>query len=181
MDGIQRKVCWQTILFEAFYSNKELLLEWGEVGGAGWNNFLFLISKRNWMSAESFRKAGLAQTYNVHIDTYINLLHNQNNSVKEIGIRFETFPYEPNGKINHISHYEKFMENKRVFGERLYHCAKKQGIPAHRKNTKLLIMTIDIQGTTIYENAQNIKKQSIAIEQCIDEVISEMKEVNSIK
>ncbi|MBS4177736.1 PD-(D/E)XK nuclease family protein [Lederbergia citrea] len=180
MDGVQRKICWQTILFEAFHSNKELLLDWGEAGGSGRSNFLFLISKSNWTSDKSFREAGLAQTFNVHIDTYINMLNNGSKRVKEIGIRFETFPYEPHGRIKILDDYERFMENKRIFSERLFEYAKKRGIPAKRKNTKLLAMTVQIEALTIRETVQNIKKQFIAVEHCVDKVIGEMKAENLI-
>ncbi|MGE6260085.1 hypothetical protein ACQKCU_19765 [Heyndrickxia sporothermodurans] len=181
MDGIQRKICWQTILFEAFSSNKNLLLDWGEANGAGRSNFLFLISKWNWKSDKSFRIEGLSQTFNVHIDTYISMLDNGRKRVKEIGVCFESFPYKPHNKIKSLSNYERFMENKRIFGKRLFECAEKEGIPAKRKNTKLLVMTIQIQGTSICETVQNIKNQFAAIKRCVDEVISEMKKENLIK
>lgn len=172
MDGIQRKICWQTIL--TFYLDKELILDWGEPGGAGRSNFLFLISKSNWKSSKSFREVGLAQTFNIHIDTYINMLDNENKRVKEIGIRFESFPYEPHSKIKKLAEYETFMKNKHKFGERLFEKANNRGILATRKNTKLLVMTIPIEALTISETIQNIKRGFIAIEHCIDEVISEM-------
>jgi hypothetical protein len=73
------------------------------------------------------------------------------------------------------------MENKRIFSERLFECAEKRGILAKRKNTKLLAMTIQIQAITIREAVQTIKKQFLAIECCIDEVISGMKTENLIK
>lgn len=181
MNGIQRKICWQTILFEAFSSNKNLLLEWGEAGGAGRSNFLFLISKRNWKSEKSFRIEGLAQTFNIHIDTYINMLDNGRKQVKEIGARFESFPYKPHNKIKSLPNYERFMENKQEFSKRLIEYAVKEGIPAKRKNTKLLVMTIQIQGSSIRETVQNIKNQFTAIERYVDEVISEMKKENLLK
>ncbi|MCQ6282230.1 hypothetical protein [Bacillus sp. EB600] len=181
MDGIQRKICWQTILFETFYSNKGLHLDWGEAGGAGRSNFLFLISKPNWISSKSFKELGLGQTFNIHIDTYINMLDNKSKSVKEIGIRFESFPYKPHSKIKILPDYNRFMENKRVFGERLFEKAHKLGIPAKPKNSKLLVMTIQIQATTIFETVGNIKEQFYAIEHCIDEVIHEMKKENLIR
>ncbi len=169
MDGMQRKICWQNILFDAFHSNKGLLLDWGEAGGSGRNNFLFLISKPNWTSDKSFQEAGLAQTFNVHVDTYINMLDNEGERVKEIGIRFESFPYEPHSKIKSLHDYERFLENKRDFSERLFECAAKRGIPAKRKNTKLLAMTVQIQAKTIRETVQEIKKQFVAVESCVDE------------
>ncbi|PES94718.1 hypothetical protein CN510_16860 [Priestia megaterium] len=181
MDGIQRKICWQKILFEAFYPNKELVLDWGEVGGSGRSNFLFLISKPTWTSDKPFRKSGLAQTFNVHIDSYINMLDSRSKSVKEIGIRFESFPYEPHSKIKNLPNYKIFMENKSIFGDRLFERVLNRGILAKRKNTKLLVMTIQIQAMTIHETVQNIKKQFGAIERCIDEVVSEMKRENLIK
>jgi hypothetical protein len=181
MDGMQRKICWQSILYETFYSNEDLLLSWGEVGGAGRNNFLFLITKRNWTSDESFRKVGLSKTFYVHIDTYINMLKHKNNTVNEIGIRFETFPYEPHSKIKNVPDYKRFLDNKRIFGEKLYEHAKKQKILTKQRNSKLLVMTIPIQGKTIRETVQNIKEQVKAIVDCIDEVIDQMQAEGLIK
>lgn len=174
MDGMQRKICWQTILFESFQAENDLILDWGEVGGSGRNNFLFLITKRNWTSAESFREVGLSKTFNIHIDTYINLLDSSDNTVNEIGIRFETFPYVPHKKSNVLPGYESFMENKNRFGEMLYNLAKTKGITAKKRNSKLLVMTIPIQGETIQNTVQSIKEQVMSIESCIDEIVREM-------
>jgi len=174
MDGMQRKICWQTILFESFQSEEDLILDWGEVGGSGRNNFLFLITKRNWTSADSFREVGLSKTFNIHIDTYINLLDSNDNTVNEIGIRFETFPYVPHKKSNVLPGYESFMENKNRFGEMLYKLAKTKGITAKKRNSKLLVMTIPIHGETIQNTVQSIKEQVMAIESCIDEIVREM-------
>jgi hypothetical protein len=181
MDGIQRKICWQKILFEAFKLNKELLLDWGEAVGAGRSNFIFLVSKPNWKSSNSFKEVGLAQTFNIHTDIYINMLDKGSKRVKEVGIRFESFPYKPHSKIEDLPDYEGFMENKRIFGERLFKKAYNRGIPAKHKNTKLLSMTIPIEALTIRETVQNIKMQFISVEHCIDEVISEMYKGNLIK
>ncbi|WP_062051926.1 hypothetical protein [Bacillus sp. JCM 19034] len=87
------------------------------------------------------------------------MLGHRNNRVKEIGIRFETAPYEPHSKVKKLAHYNTFMRNKDDFGIRLIQKAIKQGIPAKRKNTKLLVMTIPIESSTIYETVQAIKKQ----------------------
>ncbi len=181
MDGMQRKICWQKVLFDAFYSNNELLLDWGEAAGAGRSNFIFLVSKSSWTSGKSFKEVDLAQTFNVHIDTYINMLDEGNKRVKEIGIRFESYPYEPHSKIKDLPYYVCFMENKRIFSERLFEKAINRGIPAKRKNTKLLTMTIPIEASTVRETVQNIKLQFTSIEHCIDDVISEMKTENLIK
>jgi hypothetical protein len=181
MDGMQRKICWQSILYETFYSNEDLLLSWGEVGRAGRNNFLFLITKREWTSNESFHEVGLSKTFNVHVDTYINMLDYGNNTVKEIGIRFETFPYEPHSKIKNVPGYKRFLDNKRIFGEKLYDHAKKQKTLAKHRNSKLLVMTIPIQGKTIQETVQNIKEQVEAIVDCIDGVIDQMQTESLIK
>jgi hypothetical protein len=73
------------------------------------------------------------------------------------------------------------MEKKRIFSERLFEKAMNRGIPAKRKNTKLLTMTIPIEASTVRETVQNIKMQFISIEHCIDDVLSEMKTENLIK
>ncbi|PAD67410.1 hypothetical protein CHH83_18925 [Bacillus sp. 7586-K] len=181
MDGMQRKICWQAILYDAFSANKDLLLRWGEVGGAGRNNFLFLITKTNWTSNESFHEAGLSKTFNVHIDTYINMLDNRTNNVNEIGIRFETYPYVPHKKIQNHPEYQRFLDNKTEFGERLYELAKRKGISVKRKNSKLLVLAIPIHGETIGDTVQHMKTQVEAIEACVDQVIGEMMGENLIK
>jgi hypothetical protein len=181
MDGIQRKICWQTILFNAFSLNKDLNLSWGEATGSGRSNFVFLISKNNWTSSESYLTAGLKQTFNVHFDTYINLLDSNNNIKKDIGIRYESLPYKPHTEIDQLPDYQIFMENKRIFGDRLFQVTKKKGISTKRRNSKLLVMTLEIKGSTISEKVQNILNQFIAIESCIDEVVTEMKEEHLIR
>ncbi|WP_349409942.1 hypothetical protein [Pseudalkalibacillus sp. SCS-8] len=174
LDGMQLKICWQKVLFDAFSSNEHLVLDWGEAGGAGRNNFIFLITKQNWTSERSFREAGLRQTFNVHVDTYINML-DRSKGVKEIGVRFESFPYEPHSKIKNSPDYDTFLENKNIFGEKLFKCAQKRGVISKKRNTKLLVMTVQIEGATIQEKVHHIKRQFEAIEHCIDSVISEMK------
>jgi len=62
----------------------------------------------------------------------------------------------------------------------LFELAKDRGIPAKHRNTKLLAMTVQIQGTTVLETIQNIKKQFEAVEHCVDKVMSEMKNENLI-
>ncbi|GGH73255.1 hypothetical protein JOD43_000030 [Pullulanibacillus pueri] len=182
LEPIQRKICWQSILFAAFSQYPELLLDWGEVGGAGRNNFLFLISKPNWTSEQSYHDVGLAQTFNIHIDTYINMLDTRgSNGVDEIGIRFESFPYTPHSKIDNLNGYQKFKEKKDIFGEKLFKAAKQNGIVAKRKNTKLLVMTIPIHAPTIRDTVQNMIKKVRAIEECIDKVLIDMKSEDLIK
>ncbi|MCU9614918.1 PD-(D/E)XK nuclease family protein [Caldibacillus lycopersici] len=174
MDGMQRKICWQNILYETMSTNPNLDLRWGEVAGAGRNNFLFLITKKNWYSSEPHTEVGLTQTFYIHIDVYINLLNKQKNGIREIGIRFETHPYEPHDKIKHLPGYETFMSNKQMFQEKLLEITKQHGIETKSKNTKLLVMTLPIKGTTIRDTVQQIKQQVNAIEGCIDKVVAEM-------
>ncbi|WP_173918154.1 PD-(D/E)XK nuclease family protein [Halobacillus sp. Marseille-Q1614] len=174
LDRNQRKIGWQTILFEAFKFNKELILDWGVTGGAGRSNFLFLISKQHWKSNKPYQETGLAQTFYVHVDTYVNLL-NQHSNIKEIGVRFETSPYAPHRKISKLAEYDKFIENKNEFGQRLYEKARKQGLSVKRKNSKLLVMSLPIEALTIRETVQDIKRKFVSIEHCIDEVLGEMK------
>lgn len=175
LNGLQRKICWQKILAENFFPLDHLDFEWGEVGGAGRKNFLFLIRKPDWESAETFHQAGLSKTFYVHIDTYINMLQKGSQLVRDIGVRFETNPYVPHWKIDRLPDYDTFLENKRIFAEMLYARAKKQGIRCKKRNSKLLALSVMIGGETISENMQDLQKQVLAIESCIDEVIAEMK------
>lgn len=175
MDRMQRKICWQNILYETISPIEDLELSWGEYGGSGRNNFLFLIRKKNWTSDSSFQYAGLFKTFNVHIDIYVNMLDNKNKGINEIGIRFETFPYKPHNNIHKLPGYDAFMENKKIFSEKLFAKVEQNNIPAKIKNTKLLVMSISIGGEGVREKVQNIKKQVQAVKECIDEVIEEMK------
>ncbi|MDX8047192.1 PD-(D/E)XK nuclease family protein [Gracilibacillus sp. S3-1-1] len=181
MDNIQRKICWQTILHEKFYTYKEFLLDWGETGGSGRSNFLFLISKRNWKSSESFQDEGLLQTFNIHIDTYVNMLDSKEKQLKEIGVRFETFPYKPHRQINKLPNYEAFVKNKADFGQKLVDKSIQQGLPVKAKGSKLLVLSISVEADSIRETIENIKKHVLTMEKIIDEVVEEMKEVNILK
>ena len=115
MDSVQRKICWQSILMDKFKDETELDISWGEAGGAGRNNFIFLISKPNWKSADSLEVTGLESTFYIHVDTYINLLAENGSTVKDIGIRFETNPYKPRKQLQDIPGYDKFIKNKNIF------------------------------------------------------------------
>lgn len=181
LDSMQRKICWQTALFDSFQSVNEFILKWGVVGGSGRSNFLFLISKENWHSQYKYSEVGLAQTYYVHIDTYINLLEPTNKHVKEIGIRFETHPYKSHNNIKILADYDTFMHNKQDFGDRLLKKVTGEGIQFKRKNTKLLVMSVAITGTTIRELIQQMRQQSIVLQQWIDEVINDMTAEGLIK
>lgn len=175
LDSTQRKICWQNILFKRFEPYKDLKYSWGEVGGAGRSNFLFNITKEQWTSHDSFKQVGLSKTYNVHVDTYVNMLSSQNR-VKEIGVRFETYPYVPHKKIKDDEEYARFLENKRTFSTKLYEMAKKEGISCRKRNRKLLVLSIPVDQDSIVKNVKSIEEQVIAIELCIDRVIEGMKE-----
>lgn len=181
LDAMQRKICWQTILYETISTNPNFIFNWGEFAGAGRSNFLFLISKNNWTSSESFEEAGLATTFNIHIDTYVDLLADKNNTIKEIGIRFETQPYVPHNEIKPLPGYEEFLENKREFSKRLYQEVKKIGMQAKVRNSKLLALSIPINVNNTRETVQVIKNRVDTIEGCIDQVVADMKEEGIIK
>ena len=181
LNGLQRKICWQKILDNNFSRLNRFDYEWGEVGGSGRKNFLYLIRKPGWQSEESFYQAGLSRTFNVHIDTYINMLQKSSQFVREIGIRFETSPYVAHREIKSLPEYEAFLEKKRIFSEMLFARAKKKGIRCKKRNTKLLALSVWIDGETLRGNLQELRKQVIAIETCIDEVIAEMKSKKLLK
>ncbi|KGX92474.1 hypothetical protein N781_16150 [Pontibacillus halophilus JSM 076056 = DSM 19796] len=174
MDRIQRKICWQKILAAAFSLKSELILDWGDVAGAGRHNFIFLISKSGWTSERPFQHDGIARTFNVHVDTYINMLNNQK-GLNEIGIRFETYPYEPYQKVKHLPNYDAFIENKRIFGEELINRVKRNGLHARPKSSRLLVMTVPIEGHTVDDQIHHMKHQVELLERCIDDVVNDMK------
>lgn len=181
ISAMQRKICWQKVLFRCFQSDDRLHLTWGEALGQGRSNFIFLITKPTWKSTRSFREDGLSKNFYVHIDTYVNMLDEHKKGVKDIGIRFETFPYEPHRKIEDLVGYELFKQNKSVFSEMLYEKTRALGISVKRKNSKLLVMSLPIEGSTARQTVQNIKNGFDAIEKCIDEVIDVMKMQNLLK
>ncbi len=175
MDTVQRKICWQKILFEKFKDEKHFDIEWGEVGGAGRNNFLFLISKPNWKSAESFEVTGLEETFYIHIDTYINLLGESRNTIKDIGIRFETNPYKPRNQLQDIPGYDKFIENKNNFSA-AFNRRLQEIIPESKeKRTSLLTASVPVDQSGLEESVNDYYKKVKLIETVIDETFFEIK------
>ena len=175
MDTVQRKICWQKILFEKFKDEKYFDIEWGEVGGAGRNNFLFLISKPNWKSAESFEVTGLEETFYIHIDTYINLLGESGNTIKDIGIRFETNPYKPRNQLQDIPGYDKFIENKNNFSA-AFNRRMQEIIPESKeKRTSLLTASVPVDQSGLEESINDYYKKVKIIETVIDETFFEIK------
>lgn len=175
IDTVQQKICWQNILIEKFKNESHLDISWGEVGGAGRNNFLFLISKPNWQSANSFEVTGLENTFYIHVDTYINLIGEGGNTVKDIGIRFETNPYKPKKQIENIEGYDKFIENKHRFSQVLNEKLQ-QIIPGTKeKKTSLLIAAVPVSQNSLEDSVDDYYKKVKLIEAVIDEVSLEIK------
>lgn len=178
MDTVQRKICWQKILIKKFRDDKNFDIGWGEVGGAGRNNFLFLISKPNWKSSESFEVTGLAETFYIHIDTYINLLGESRMTIKDIGIRFETNPYKPRNQLQDIPGYHQFIENKNEFGA-ILNARLKTVIPeAREKNTSLLTSVVPVDQSGLEESVDDYYKKVKLIETVIDETLLEIEKTH---
>ena len=178
LDSTQKKICWQQLLFDQFSVHPTFTLDWGEVGGTGRNNFLFLITKSNWKATAPFDKAGLSKTFYVHIDTYINLLSSSNDSLNEIGVRFETNPYVPHAKIKNDPQYAKFIEHKQLFAERLYELVKESLPTSKKRNTKLLSLSIPIDKSSLEKSIDNYTQKVLMLEKMIDRTIENMKEDN---
>ncbi|MER2107659.1 MAG: hypothetical protein ABS949_12040 [Solibacillus sp.] len=176
LDSTQKKICWQSILFEKFNDSPQYELDWGEVGGSGRNNFLFLVTKPNWKATTSFKDTGLANTFYVHIDTYINLLTSKNDVINEIGIRFETYPYVPHKNINNVEGYTNFIANKAIFSERLFHRIFPLIEGVKRKNNKSLVITIPVNNENLTFSINDYKHKISIIENEIDFILNELKE-----
>lgn len=171
LDTVQRKICWQKILFENFKDKQNFDISWGEVGGAGRNNFLFLISKPNWKSPKPFEANGLEGTFYIHIDTYINLLGESGNTIKDIGIRFETNPYKPRNQIKNLPGYDKFIENKNNFAV-LLNSRLKEVIPESKeKRTSLLTAAVPVNQSSLEDSLEDYYKKVKLIEAVIDETL----------
>lgn len=175
MDAVQHKICWQNILIEKFKDDKHFDIEWGEVGGAGRNNFLFLISKPNWKSQKPFEVTGLEESFYIHIDTYINLLGESGNVIKDIGIRFETNPYKPRNQIQNIPGYAKFIESKNNFATAFNRRLQEVVPDAREKKTSLLTATVPVNQSSLEDSIDDYYKKVKLIETVTDETISEIK------
>lgn len=172
MHTVQRKICWQNILIERFTDEKHLDIGWGEVGGAGRNNFLFLISKPNWKSPKSFEVTGLDSTFYIHVDTYINLLGKSGSTIKDIGIRFETNPYKPRNQIQDIPDYDKFLENKNKFAK-AFNRKLQEAIPESReKRTSLLTAAVPVNQSSLEDSVDDYCRKVKIIERIIDETLA---------
>lgn len=174
LDSTQKKVCWQQIFMNAFKHHTQFTLDWGEVGGAGRNNFLFLLTKPSWKSAASYEETGIEKTFYIHVDTYINLLTEENDCVRDIGIRFETNPYVPHDRIKDQPGYAQFIANKNAFSERLFERLSKVLPESKKRNSKLLLATIPVETTSIATSVQDYQEKVALLEKLIDETVAEM-------
>lgn len=170
----QTKICWQSILFEQFRDEPQFWLDWGNVGGSGRNNFLFLISKPTWWSNGNFEDTGLENTYYIHIDTYINLLTDQQQHVREVGVRFETNPYKPKKQIQHLEGYDMFCQKKEDFAKRLFLKAQQHHINAKKTSYDLLVLTVPIVANSLQQSVEIYSIVVKKLENIIDEVIAEL-------
>lgn len=171
LDTVQRKICWQKILFENFKDKQNFDISWGEVGGTGRNNFLFLISKPNWKSSKPFEADGREETFYIHIDTYINLLGESGNTIKDIGIRFETNPYKPRNQIKNLPGYDKFIENKNNFAALLNRRLKEVIPESKEKRTSLLTAAFPVNQNSLKDSLEDYYKKVKLIEAVIDETL----------
>jgi len=176
LDSTQKKFCWQSILFDKFQGETQFELDWGEAGGIGRKNFIFLITKPSWKAKKSFKETGLANTHYIHIDTYINLLNSKKNFVYEIGIRFETYPYIPHKHIKSIDGYEYFIRNKEIFSDLLFENIASQIAGVKKRNSKLLIMTVPVNDTDLNTSIEDYKNKVLIIEKAIDLTIKELQQ-----
>lgn len=181
MDSVQQKICWQNILMEKFKGETELDISWGEAGGAGRNNFIFLISKPSWKSAQLLEVTGLESTFYIHADTYINLLRENGNTVKDIGIRFETNPYKPRNQIQDLPGYDKFIENKNNFTALLNRKLQHVIPEAREKRTSLLTAAVPVNQNSLEESVDDYYEKLKLIEKIIDETLFEIKKEHSLQ
>ena len=167
-------ICWQSLLFAEFSSMEQFDLDWGPVGGSGRKNFLFRLEKQEWQSEKKYTESGLANTYRVHIDTFIDLLSNRSDYINEIGVRFETNPYIRHKDIFKDDGYEDFIRNKRLFAERLYQQLLPHQIGAKKRNHKLQVMTIPVNNTDLDMTITDYKSKVVILEKAINQAMKEL-------
>lgn len=173
LNSIQKKIIWKEVFFKTFKNENKLIFDWGNVQGRGRNNFLFLITKPAWRSAEPFSITGLATTYYLHIDTYIDLLSAEKTSLKEVSVRFESNPYTPHNSIKNLEGYEQFIERKKKFSELLFERIAEQLPHAKKRNQLLQIMTIPILQTNTDESLNEYVEIVHILERAVDSIIQE--------
>lgn len=171
LDRVQQKICWQSILMERFKNNTTLEISWGEAGGAGRNNFIFLISKPNWKSDKTFEKTGLGSTFYIHVDTYINLLSENGSTVKDIGIRFETNPYRPHRQLKDRPGYDKFISSKNQFAHALNEKLKTVIPETKARRTSLLTAVVPVEQSGLEASVNDYYEKVKLIERVIDETL----------
>lgn len=136
---------------------------------------MFLVTKPTWKASSSFKDTGLANTFYVHIDTYINLLSNKNDAINKIGIRFETYPYVPHANINGLEEYTDFIANKVIFSDRLFQRVAPLIDKVKRQNNKLLVMTVPVNNTDLSISINDYREKISILENEIDFILNELK------
>lgn len=174
LDSTQKMICWQSILFAEFSSMEQFDLDWGPVGGSGRRNFLFRLEKKEWQSEQKFTETGLASTYRVHIDTFINLLSNKTDYISEISVRFETNPYIRHKDILNDDGYENFIRNKELFAGYLNQQLLSLKIGAKKRNHKLQVMTIPVKNEDLELAITDYKSKVVILEKAIDQAMKEL-------
>lgn len=174
LDNMQRMICWQSLLFNLFDENNQFEYVWGEVGGSGRNNFLFMVTKPDWKHEKEFSKTGLEQTFFIHIDVYINMLDNRENIIKAIGVRFETHPYVPHSKIKDDPYYHDFISKKNEFAETLFSLLKNTLPGARMGNSKLLVLSVPLKETEIKNNLEEYKINVLLIAKAVNVAIKRL-------
>lgn len=174
LDSTQKTICWQSVLFDEFKHMDQYILDWGPVGGSGRSNFLFRIDKSFWKAEKFYTETGLASTYDIHIDTYINLLSSNTDFICEISVRFETNPYVRHKDISKDDGYEAFIRNKRLFAELLYQQVRPHQLGAKKRNHKLQVMTIPVNNTEFNLSIEDYKFKVNILEKAIDEALKEL-------
>ncbi len=181
LDQTQKVICWQSILLNAMKDSPDVQLVWGRVGGAGRLNFLFRVDKTSWRSHEDYWKTGLAKTFDIHIDTYVNLLSHSNDLLNDITIRFETNPYTPHRNIQNDEQYEKFLLNKALFTEYLSEAMRTNRIEFKTRNNKLMVMTVPLVKSTLKENIDDYHYKIHTMMQVVDAAVERLKKEMSVK
>lgn len=53
--------------------------------------------------------------------------------MREIGVRYETYPYKPKKHIEHKEGYDEFRRNKDLFAQKLFEKAQQREINAKKQ------------------------------------------------
>jgi len=174
LESIQKIICWYSVLNNITKNYQNLIIVSGKVGGSGRLNFLYRIDKDSWKSKNVFQNTGLSKTFNIHIDTYIDLLSDNQRTLKEINVRFETNPYTPRKNIINDIQYKDFLNQKMIFSNYVSEFLSQYDLQFSIKNFALIALNIPLNQSSTQKSITDYKKKLNIIIKAVDYAVNRM-------